>query len=60
MTRCGGQGSGSSVIHDIEYGQVGRPADMWAIGVILYMLVTGGVSPFYAGNRIRTMMRLVY
>ena len=33
---------------------------MWAIGVILYMLVTGGVSPFYAGNRIRTMMRLVY
>ena len=53
------EGSGSIVIHNNKYDQVGRPADMWAIGVILYMLVTGGVSPFYAGNRIRTMMRLV-
>ena len=36
---------------------VGKPADMWSVGVIIYMLVTGGVSPFYAGNRIKTIDR---
>ena len=38
---------------------VSRAADMWSVGVIVYMLVTGGVSPFFAGTRLKTMMRLV-
>ena len=28
-------------------------SDFWAIGVILYMLVSGGLSPFWAGNEYR-------
>ena len=36
---------------------VRKPADIWSVGVIIYMLVTGGVSPFYGGSRLRTMKR---
>ena len=28
------------------------------VGVIAYMLVSGGVSPFWAGNRYRTMAKV--
>ncbi len=33
--------------------------DCWGIGVIAYMLISGGHSPFYAGNRFRTMAKIV-
>merc|ERR1712241_1007619 len=36
---------------------VSKASDLWSLGVIIYMLVTGGVSPFYAGSRLRTMFR---
>ena len=32
-------------------------ADMWGVGVIAYLLVSGGVSPFWGGNRYRTMAK---
>ena len=33
--------------------------DSWNLGVIAYMLVTGGRSPFYCGNRFRTIARIL-
>ena len=29
-------------------------SDMWSVGVVLYMMVSGGLSPFWAGNEYRT------
>ena len=26
-------------------------SDMWSVGVVAYMLLTGGKSPFYDGSR---------
>jgi serine/threonine protein kinase len=34
-------------------------SDLWAIGVILYMLVSGGLSPFWAGNEYRFLQVFV-
>ncbi|XP_040569775.1 ribosomal protein S6 kinase alpha-3 isoform X2 [Lepeophtheirus salmonis] len=34
-------------------------SDMWGVGVIAYMLVSGGLSPFFAINRFRTMARVI-
>ena len=31
--------------------------DMWGVGVIAYLLVSGGQSPFWGGNRYRTMAK---
>ena len=32
---------------------------MWGVGVIAYLLLSGGVSPFWAGNRYRTMAKVL-
>ena len=32
-------------------------SDMWSAGVVAYMLLSGGKSPFYSGSRYRTMAR---
>ena len=29
-------------------------SDMWSVGVVLYMMVSGGLSPYWAGNEYRT------
>ena len=33
--------------------------DCWGVGVIAYMLITGGKSPFYAGSRFKTIARIL-
>lgn len=34
-------------------------SDVWGIGVITYQLLSGGISPFFAGNRFRTMSKVL-
>lgn len=34
-------------------------SDMWGIGVITYQLCSGGISPFFAINRFRTMAKVL-
>ena len=33
--------------------------DCWSVGIIAYMLVTGGRSPFYGGHRFRTIGKIL-
>ena len=42
------------------YFRYATPAtDCWGVGIIAYMLITGGKSPFYGGNRFRTMAKIL-
>ena len=43
----------------IECTYASYATDSWSVGVIAYMLVTGGKSPFYGGNRFRTVARIL-
>ena len=43
----------------ISTGWATPASDCWGIGVIAYQLLSGGVSPFFAVNRFRTMERIV-
>ena len=43
----------------LECTEVTTATDCWGVGVIAYMLITGGRSPFYGGNRFRTMAKIL-
>ena len=43
----------------LECTEATTSTDCWGIGVIAYMLITGGRSPFYGGNRFRTMGKIL-
>ena len=43
----------------LECTEATTSTDCWGVGVIAYMLVTGGRSPFYGGNRFRTMGKIL-
>ena len=53
MTMCGTLEYMSPEVMDCKYAS--PASDMWGVGVIAYLLVSGGVSPFWGGNRYRTM-----
>merc|ERR1719336_806347 len=55
MTMCGTLEYMSPEVMDCKHAS--RASDMWGVGVIAYLLVSGGVSPFWGGNRYRTMSK---
>lgn len=55
MTMCGTLEYMSPEVMDCKYASAA--SDMWGVGVIAYLLVSGGVSPFWGGNRYRTMAK---
>jgi len=55
MTMCGTLEYMSPEVMDCKFAS--PASDMWGVGVIAYLLVSGGVSPFWGGNRYRTMAR---
>merc|ERR1719237_1274239 len=36
------------------------PSDMWSVGVLIFMMVSGGLSPFWAGNDSETEDRVFH
>jgi serine/threonine protein kinase len=34
-------------------------SDMFSLGVVLYSLLSGGLSPFYASTRVKTFIRVL-
>ena len=49
MSMCGTLEYMSPEVMDCKHAS--RASDMWGVGVIAYLLVSGGVSPFWGGNR---------
>jgi len=55
MTMCGTLEYMSPEVMDCKFAS--PASDMWGVGVITYTLLSGGVSPFWGGNRYRTMAK---
>merc|ERR1719336_1441692 len=55
MIMCGTLEYMSPEVMDCKFAS--PASDMWGVGSIAYILLSGGVSPFWGGNRYRTMAR---
>merc|ERR550519_1853271 len=55
ITMCGTLEYMSPEVMDCKFASYA--SDMWGLGVIAYLLLSGGVSPFWGGNRYRTMAK---
>ena len=55
MNMCGTLEFMSPEVMDCKFASTA--SDMWGVGSIAYLLISGGVSPFWAGNRYRTMAK---
>ena len=43
----------------MDLSRVSPAADMWGVGCITFQLLSGGISPFFAVNRFRTMAKVL-
>ena len=43
----------------MDLSHVNPAADMWGVGCITFQLLSGGISPFFANNRYRTMAKVL-
>ena len=58
--RCGMVGTVEFMSPEVIGSSYAVPAsDMWSLGVMLFMMVSGGLSPFWAGNDLRTEARVI-
>ena len=58
--RCGMVGTVEFMSPEVIGSSFAVPAsDMWGFGVMLFMMVSGGLSPFWAGNDYRTEARVL-
>lgn len=54
--------SGSYLNYELTYIEMQTnhfSSDMWGLGVVAYLMVSGGMSPFWAGSRYRIMARIL-
>ncbi len=59
-TRVGMSGTIEYMSPEVMNCTYASPAsDCWGIGVVAYQLLSGGVSPFFAVNRFRTMAKVL-
>ena len=49
MTMCGTLEYMAPEVMDCKFASTG--SDMWGVGSIAYLLLSGGKSPFWGGNR---------
>ena len=58
MSMCGTLEYMSPEVMDCKHAS--RASDMWGVGVIAYLLVSGGVSPFMAPSRLQIMSNILH
>ena len=58
--RCGMVGTVEFMSPEVVGGHFAQlESDLWSLGVMLFMMLSGGLSPFWAGNDYKTSARVV-